>query len=746
MSASDDSGRGEAVGDAVRGLRGTVERFTFRNAESGFAVVRLRPDGGAAAVQIVGSLAQLAEGQQITVSGRRSVHPRFGAQIEVDRVDVALPHDPDGIRAYLASSLVKGVGPGTADKLVDRFGTDTLRIIDEEPERLREIKGLGEKRIRELVGAVRAQRGVQDVMVFLRAHGLGEALAARIVKRLGPDAAVRIQADPYRLVDDLIGVGFVTADRLAQRLGLAGSDPKRVQAGILHALTTASRDGHCFVPAPELVERAVALLEVPAEVVATVLAELSASGRIVREQLTVAGGGGRETVDAAYPLRLHLAESGLARMLCALSEASPPSAADDAGARIAAFETRAGIRLADRQRLAIEQALTAPLSVVTGGPGVGKTTIVRAIAELTAEAGGRVLLAAPTGRAAKRLEESTGRPASTLHRLLEFQPGINRFLRDHEAPLEGDLLVVDETSMLDVQLAYDLFRAVPVGLRVVLVGDVDQLPSVGPGQVLGDVIAAGRVPVTRLDRVFRQTGRSEIVRAAHDVLGGIVPGSGPEGGDFFVIETDDPERARGLIRHVVAERIPSAFGLDPVADVQVLCPMYRGACGADALNDLLQQTLNPSGDEIERAGRRYRVGDKVLQVRNDYDLDLFNGDTGRITAIDRGEACLRVIFETREIEYPFADLAQLVPAYAITVHRAQGSEYPAVVAPLVTEHFVMLRRNLLYTAITRGRRLVVLIGSVRALRLAVDRVADARRSTGLATRLERDPPTVATER
>jgi exodeoxyribonuclease V alpha subunit len=710
-------------------LIGTLEHFRFRNADTGFAVARFRPDGGRP-LSAVGQIAQLAEGQRVKLTGALVDHPRFGRQIEVAVAQAVQPTSVEGIQAYLSSRLVKGIGPATAQRLTDTFGAATMQVIEEQPERLREVKGLGKKKIEQLVAAVRAQKDVQDVMIFLRAHGLGPALAGRIVSRYGSGASALIEADPYRLVDEVIGVGFRTADELGTRLGIAADAPQRIQAGILHCLSVAAGEGHCFLPEDELVRATAALLGCAAEAVAPVLAQLQLTNKVVSE----AGGAMR----AVYPLALHRAEVGVAQRLGHLLRGSDAQPALETAAAIARFEQQHGVRLPEGQRRALARALVEPVSVITGGPGVGKTTIIRALTEILTEAQLEVRLAAPTGRAAKRLEESTGRSATTIHRLLEFQPGINRFLRDDRDPLAGDVLVVDEASMLDVPLAYHLLRAVPPKMRVVLVGDIDQLPAVGPGSVLGDIIASGRAAVTALDEIFRQRQDSRIVRSAHGILHGEIPTSGPEGSDFFVVETQNSARARDVVRELVATRIPRAFGLDPISDVQVLCPMYRGEAGADALNRDLQEALNAGRAEIERGGHRFRLGDKVMQTRNDYELDVFNGDSGRIVRLDQAAAKLSVRFGGgRVVEYSHHELDKLVPAYAISVHRAQGSEYPAVVMPLCTEHFMMLKRNLLYTAITRARRLMVLVGSTRALGMAVRNLQESKRYTALAERLAR---------
>jgi exodeoxyribonuclease V alpha subunit len=716
-------------------LTGTIDRFMFRNPDNGWAVARFVEDPSGRQITITGTLAQLTEGQRVQIEGEETEHAKFGKQVTVEVCEAIAPSTVEGIQAYLSSGLVKGLGPATATKITKIFGAKTLEIIEQDPDQLRRVRGLGERKIKDLVDAVRAQKGLQNVMVFLRTYGLGPGLATRIVRHYGANASALVQANPYRLADDVLGIGFRTADKLAGQLGIAKDAPERLRAALLFTLNNAGKEGHCFLPEDDLIRRTQELLQCEPAGLQHELPILAQECLVVRQLPPGPILLHDDPRPIVYPAILHQAEDFLARTVDSLQQRKGPLIPVLAQAAVRWFEQNSGMALPQGQRDALVRALVDPVSVITGGPGVGKTTIVRALVEILAQKQLRVLLAAPTGRAAKRLEESTGRAACTIHRLLEFMPGLGRFARDRDTPLEGDLLVVDEASMLDVQLACALLQAVPKSMPVVLVGDQNQLPSVGPGNVLADIIASGRIGTTHLTEIFRQQKGSDIVKTAHGILRGEVPQSGSDESDFYFVPAENSAHARELVREIVTQRIPRRFGFDPQRDVQVLCPMYRGDAGADQLNRDLQDLLNPAAIEVERAGRKFRIGDKVMQIRNDYDRDVFNGDVGRITHIDTGAAKLFVRFPEAEHEYRFEDLGDLVPAYAISVHRSQGSEYPAVVVPVTTDHFMMLKRSLLYTAITRGKKLVVVVGSRKALEMAVKNHDDGARWSGLKERL-----------
>jgi exodeoxyribonuclease V alpha subunit len=676
-----------------------------------------------------GMLAMAAEGEVLELHGHWERHRRFGDQFRVDAYTPRAPRTPDAIAAYLGSGLVKGLGPVLAGRLVDRFGAATLEIIEAAPERLREVPGVGARKAAALTDAWAKQRAVREVMLFLQGQGVSPAWAARIYRHYGPGAVAAVKADPYRLARDVPGIGFKIADDIARKLGIPADAPRRIEAGALHVLRSFSDAGHCFAPRVDLCEQARAALGVDVDLVGGAVDRLTERGEMVAEPR-------RDLSPAMWLPELRDAEVRLAGRLRALGAAAVRPVTDAPDKALAWFEEESGLKLADSQRRAVEAALREPVLVITGGPGTGKTTLTRAIVRLHERKRRTVALAAPTGRAAKRLGEACGLDASTIHRLLEFDPRQGVFQRNADEPLAADLVVVDEASMLDLPLAEALCAAVPVGARLVLVGDVDQLPPVGAGNVLRDVIESRAVPVVRLTQVFRQGKGSDIVHAAHAINAGEMPhASGDPHGEFHLVEREDPDQALETIVELVTARIPRAFGLDPLADVQVLAPMRKGRCGIEGLNEALRERLVPPGPELRRGATGFRPGDKVMQLKNNYELEVFNGDLGRVVEVNLEEGQLAVSFDGRLVSYASDELDQLVLALAISVHKSQGSEYPAVVMPLLSEHYIMLQRNLLYTAVTRARRLVVLVGGRRAVGRAVHNARVGERHTRLAERL-----------
>jgi len=717
-------------------LEGTLERIVYCNEENAWSVVRLSLPGNVTATA-VGNLLGLQPGENLRLFGRWVDDRRFGRQFAVESCVTVAPSTLVGIEKYLGSGLVQGIGKVMAGRLVRHFGLDTLEVIEHHGERLTEVEGIGKVRSRRILGAWAEQRAIKDVMVFLQAHGVSTGFAAKIFKRYGARAIAVVRENPYRLAAEIHGIGFKTADRIAAALGVEPGSSFRAEAGLLHMLEAQSEEGHTYCPRRLLLEQTAALLGVDEALLQPVHDALAAGGQVVVEPLADGG-------VAVLTRSLHAAEVGAARLLAVLLHGPAAPLAIDVERAIAWYEQQQGIELAARQREAVCRAVQGKVLVVTGGPGTGKTTIVDAIIRILERKGRRILLAAPTGRAARRLTETTGRPARTIHRLLEFSPRQMAFARDAEHPLQADLLIVDECSMVDTPLFCHLLAAVPPGCQLLLVGDVDQLPSVGPGRVLADVIGSGVVEVVTLDEIFRQSSASRIVTNAHRIHRGEMPllaeeraafSAGGSPGDFFFVEREEPEEVLAVIKELVARRIHRRFGLDPINDVQVLTPMHRGTLGAANLNAELQALLNPEGRQLVRGSRLFRVGDKVIQHRNNYDLEVFNGDIGRVLAIDEEARQMQVGFEERTVCYDTDELDELSLAYACSVHKSQGSEYPAVVMPLHGQHYVMLQRNLLYTAITRAKRLVVLVGTRRALAQCVrnGRVAD--RFTRLAERL-----------
>ena len=703
-------------------LAGLVERVTYQNAENGFCVIRVKARGHRELITVVGHAAAISAGEWITAAGDWVNDRTHGQQFKARFLKTSAPTSVEGIEKYLASGMIRGIGPVYAKKLLRAFGEKVFDVIEAEPDRLREVDGIGPVRASRIVAAWAEQKVVREIMVFLHSHGVGTARAVRIYKTYGADAVQVMSENPYRLARDIRGIGFKTADAIAMKLGVDKTAMIRVRAGISYALTEAMDEGHCGLPSAELMPLAEKLLEVPQNLIGTALDLELADGTVIADRLG-------ET-DCVFLASLHRAERAVAERLLTLTRGKLPWASIDPDKAIPWIERRTGLRLAESQKAAVAIALGSKLLVITGGPGVGKTTIVNAILRILAAKDVKLLLCAPTGRAAKRMNEATGFEAKTIHRLLEVDPKGGGFRRDTENPLDCDLLVVDETSMVDVLLMHALLKAVPDKAALLVVGDVDQLPSVGPGQVLADMIASAAVPVVRLTEVFRQAAKSQVIVNAHRINQGIIPDlRKPEAeSDFYFVEADDPETAVPRIIELVSNRIPRRFGLDPIRDVQVLCPMNRGGVGARSLNIELQAALNPAGDrKVERFGWTFASGDKVMQIENDYDKEVYNGDIGYVTSVEPDDGELTAIFDGRPVTYGFGELDALVPAYAATIHKSQGSEYPAVVIPVMTQHYTMLQHNLLYTGVTRGKRLVVLVGQKKAVAIAVRSVSGRRR-------------------
>ncbi len=712
-------------------LRGSVERVTYHNPQNGFCVLRIQARGHRELVTVVGTAATINPGEYVECEGRWVQDYSHGLQFRSQSLRVVPPSTLEGIEKYLGSGMVRGVGPHFARKLVRAFGEEVFAVIEREPCRLMEVEGIGPKRMERVVSAWAEQKEIREIMVFLQSHGVGTASAVRIYKSYGKEAIQRVQENPYQLALDIYGIGFKTADALAQRLGIARDSTIRAQAGVRHVLQELSEQGHCAAEEEYLVQEACRLLEIPAPAIEQAIRLEVEQERLVEEEV------GGTSVFFLTPL--YRAEVGVASRLLRLQEGSPPWGRIEVEQALPWVEKKTGLILSGSQRQAVARVLNSKVTVITGGPGVGKTTVVNAILRILRAKGVRVLLCAPTGRAAKRLSESTGLEAKTIHRLLEFDPQTMEYKRGRRNWLEADLLVMDEVSMVDVVLMNQLLRAIPDRGALLMVGDADQLPSVGPGSVLADIIASGRIPTVRLTEIFRQAATSEIIVNAHRICRGQMPfGSreGKETGDFYWIPAETPEEIHHKLMVVVCERIPRRFGLDPVEEVQVLTPVNRGHLGTRALNVELQKRLNPNSEpKITHLGWTYAPGDKVIQNVNNYHKEVFNGDLGRITRIDLEEGVIAVDFEGREVAYEPAELDELSLAYATTIHKSQGSEYPAVVLPLAIQHYGLLERNLLYTAVTRGKRLAVVIGQPRALAVAVKNIRSLGRLTRLAARL-----------
>lgn len=727
-------------------LQGILERIVFENPETGYTIGRFTSrDYPSELITVVGNLASANAGESMLLKGMWVNNPQYGRQFQIEGYETVMPATIVGLRKYLGSGLIKGIGPVMASRIVNQFGMDTLDVIERTPRKLTRVQGIGRKRVEMIRGAWEAQREVKNVMLFLQSHNVSTSHAAKIYKTYENDSIPIVRENPYRLANDIYGIGFKTADTIAQKLGVEPESPHRVNAGMKYVLSQKSDDGHLFLYRQDLIEACEEILEVSTDAIEQGLETLAAEEEIIIEEVDADVEDQNLDDDKAacgqtaiYLAPFYYAEigvtNGLTRLLRKGTVQHPPQFLDES---ITQLEKQMGMRFAANQREAIRTAITSRAMILTGGPGTGKTTTIIGIIRLFEQLSQRIVLAAPTGRAAKRLSETTGREAKTIHRLLEFSPQEMGFKRNQENPIEADVVIIDEMSMVDCVLMNSLMKAVPRDAVVIMVGDVDQLPSVGAGNVLKDLINSEMITVVKLTEIFRQAQQSMIVTNAHRINRGEFPKlSGPRDRNFFFIEETEPLEVTKRILELVKTRLPKHYRYHPLDDIQVLCPMRRSTVGSENLNKELQETLNANPTDYVRGGRGFRVGDKVMQVRNNYDYDVFNGDIGRITKSDPVEKILTVTFPDKVVDYDVADLNELVLAYATTVHKAQGSEYPAVVMPLTTQHYMMLQRNLLYTAITRAKELVVIVGSKEALGISIRNNKVVERNSYLAERLQ----------
>jgi len=721
-------------------LSGQIERITFTNEENGFTIAQVKVKGKRDMVTVVGNLMAPMPGEIIDMRGEWAHHPKYGKQFKVAQFKTKVPATVFGIQKYLGSGLIKGLGPVMAGRIVDRFGENTLDVIENQIGRLAEVKGIAEKSIAKIAKAWDAQKEIRDVMIFLQSHGVSSAYASKIFKRYGDRSIAVVKQNPYRLATDIFGIGFLKADSIAKELGFANDCEVRVEAGIVYTLNQLSEDGHVYFPYEPLIERCREILSVGREPIVRAIGSLSSAKQIIIEDINQEIENFQPNNKAVYLTRFHQCETGISNRLKALLSTPKSTREVDSSRAIQWVQQQLSFQPAENQKDAIRYALENKIMVITGGPGTGKTTIIRAILKIYSQMKINIMLAAPTGRAAKRMSEMTGHPAKTIHRLLEYSIHKHGFQRNEMKPLECDLLIIDEASMIDTILMYHLLKAVPATATCIFVGDVNQLPSVGPGNVLNDMIASGSVAVVELNVIFRQARTSRIIVNAHKINDGKQPSFDQSelfdpNNDFYFIEQDDAQKVLEIILELVNRRIPQRFGFDALEDIQVLTPMHKGIVGATNLNDQLQSALNPGNGGVNRGDRTFRVNDKVMQIRNNYDKEVFNGDIGRITAIRPEERQVTAFFDNRHIVYDFSELDEMVLAYAVSVHKSQGSEYPVVIMPILTQHYILLQRNLIYTAVTRGRNLVVMVGSRKAMAIGVNNDKTLQRFTQLRYRL-----------
>ncbi len=706
-------------------LKGQIERVTFSNEENGFTIAKVKVYGEKNLVTIVGNLMSAHAGSILKMKGEWGSHPKFGEQFKVHSYETEEPSTVFGIRKYLGSGLIKGLGPVMARRIVKHFGEETLNIIEHNASRLKEIEGIGSKRIKMIESAWDEHKEIRSVMLFLQTHGVGTGYATKIFKTYGNKSIETVKENPYRLATDIFGIGFVTADKIAEKLGFSKSSSLRAEAGILYILNKCTDDGHVYYPYSELIKKSADQLDIDDDIIESAISMLSSQKRIVIEDES-----------RVFLSKFYFCENRISEKLSYLNNRKNEIRIIEPDKAVKWVQKELSIDLAEKQIEAVKNAIVNKLMVITGGPGTGKTTIINSIIQIYKKIGVSINLAAPTGRAAKRMSEATGHEAKTIHRLLEYSFKEGGFKQNNENPLRCDLLIIDEASMLDTLLMHHLLKAVPDEATLILVGDVNQLPSVGAGNVLNDIIDSGKIPVVKLNEIFRQARESQIILNAHKINTGNLPNTNNiENSDFYFIDKDDPEDVLDTILRLVKERIPKRFGFDPVNDIQVLTPMHRGVIGSGNLNEKLQLTLNPVGDEVVRGNIRFRTGDKVMQIRNNYDKDVYNGDIGKIYTI-HDDKKVDIEFENRIITYEYSELDELVLAYAVSVHKSQGSEYPVVVLPVMVQHYMLLQRNLIYTGITRGKKLVVVIGTRKALAIGINNNKTEKRYTWLKNRMK----------
>lgn len=720
-------------------IQGQLERITYYNEENNYTVARLQVKGHRDLVTAVGCLAGVNLGETLELEGEWVFHEKFGRQFKFYKYTSVAPATVNGIEKYLSSGLIRGIGPVFAQRIVDRFGLQTLEVIENGIDQLQQVEGIGPKRLEKIARAWQEQREVKDIMIFLQSYGVGATHATKIYKTYGRDAIARVKENPYRLATDIEGIGFITADKIARSLGVEPNSIIRAEAGVVYVLNQFVGEGHVYYPYEALVAACQEILKVEREIVTEAIARLYEAKRIVIEDINEDLDAFKENYKAVYLPAYHTAETGIAQKLYEVIHRPHSLRPINVEKALKWIEEKLGIQLAENQKKAISLATQNKVLVITGGPGTGKTTIVRAIVNIFSELRCRILLAAPTGRAAKRLFEATGWEAKTIHRLLQFNFAKGGFLRNQKNPLDVDVLIVDEASMIDCILMYHLLKAIPSHTILIIVGDVNQLPSVGAGNVLRDIIDSKKVEVIELNKIFRQEEDSLIIVNAHRINEGQFPALPASDKnrlhDFYFIEESQPEKILDIIKDLCTKRVPEKFNLDPIGDVQVLTPVHRGEIGASNLNAELQNVLNPSSVTIVRGGRIFKLNDKVMQTRNNYEKDVYNGDIGKIVAIDQEDQEITVRYDSGEIKYAYSELDEIVHAYCISCHKSQGSEYPAVIIPIITQHYMLLQRNLLYTAVTRAKKLVVLVGTKKALSMAIHNNKIQHRYTYLRQRL-----------